>query len=356
MTRTLLLSLLLLGAPVAQAPIRVPVLRQMQAAVEDAMRAQDIPGLSVAVGRGDTLRWTQGFGFADLENSVPATAETVYRLASISKPITAVAVLQPAQAHKLDLDHPVQDWVPDFPAKPWPLTVRQLLCHQSGIRHYRPGEILSAKHYTKLHDGLAVFANDPLLHEPGTAMHYSTYGYCLLGCVVEGASGEPFATWVQQHVFAPAGMASTMLDDAERIIPHRAQGYRRGDDGELRNSAMVDTSNKVPGGGLCGTAADLVRFAIAVYQDRLLEPAWRERMWTAQALADGKPTGYGLGWGVSEVDGEPVVQHSGGQPRVSTLLWVEPRRKVAVALMCNLEGAKLGALARRLTELGRSER
>ncbi len=312
--------------------------------IQDVMDEHGIPGLSVAVGVDGRVAWTRGFGLADVENRVPATEHTVYRLASISKPITAVAAMQLAEAGALDLDKPVQDYVTGFPVKRWPLTSRQLLGHLGGIRHYKGGEIRSAVHYRSLASALVIFRDDPLLFEPGTRYRYTTYGYNLLGCVVEKAAGDEFGDYIGARIFEPAGMTATRVDDAHAIIPHRAQGYRK--QGErLANSVMVDTSNKIPGGGLCGTASDLVRFAIAVRTGVLLKAETRDAMWTPMATADGKSTRYGYGWGCREQDGERVIAHSGAQPRVSTQLLLVPGREVEVALMSNLEGVRLFKLA-----------
>ena len=323
----------------------------IRGAIRDAMKDQGIPGLSAALVVDGKLDRGEGFGMADVENAVPATAETVYRLASISKPITAVAALQLVERGRLDLDAPVQTYVPDFPKKRWPITPRQLLGHLGGIRHYRGDEVNSTRHYSDVVAPLAIFAADPLEHEPGTKFLYTTYGYNLLGATVEGAAGEPFVPLLKRAIFEPSGMETIRVDDAFAIIPHRAQGYRRDRQGELRNSAQADTSNKIPGGGLCSTARDLAKFAIAVQSDALLKPETRALMFTPQTTKAGEKTAYGLGWNLGRRGDVKAVWHGGGQPRVSTMLYMEPETGFAVALMSNLEGAELGPLARKVAAL-----
>jgi CubicO group peptidase (beta-lactamase class C family) len=347
-----ILCLLLTGPLAAQdevglaAGVREPVER----AITAAMAAQNIPGLSVAVALGGRLRWANGYGLADLENFVPAKAATVYRLGSISKPITAVAALQLAAEGRLDLDAPVQQYVPRFPEKPWPVTTRQLLGHLGGVRHYRGNEIASTRYYPTLLEGLAIFQDDPLLHEPGTKYAYTTYGYSLVGRVVESVAGVPFPDYLRERVFRPAGMDRIRVDEVAAIIPNRAQGYRKSAADELRNSGLADTSYKIPGGGLCATVEDLARFAVAVQEGVLLKPDWVRQMWTSQRTRDGQETGYGLGWNVSQRDGKQVVQHGGGQQRISTLLYLVPESRCAVALMSNLEGARLRPLAEAIAD------
>jgi len=322
-----------------------------EAKITRTMKAKSIPGLSVAIGRAGKLVWTRGFGHADLENQVAATADTVYRLASISKPVTAVAVMQLVEKGKFDLDAPVQSYVPEFPKKRFRLTTRNLLSHQGGVRHYRAREIFSTRHYDSVTAALEIFAADRLLHEPGDKYHYTTYGYNLVGAAAVGASRTGFVDYLQTNIFGPAGMTKTREDRLDAIIPHRAQGYRRGPRGRLLNAHIVDTSNKIPGGGLCGTAGDLVRFCHALLAGKLLKPSTLDEMWTPAQTKSGKPLQYGLGFRVLEADKPRMVGHSGGQPRVTTMLVFRPDEGIVVALMCNLQGAGLLGLARQLSDL-----
>src|SRR4030095_6501447 len=172
---------------------------KIEALIEKEMSAKGIPGLSVAVGVEGQVRYAKGFGMADLENGVPATATTVYRTASIAKPLTATAVLQLVEKGKLALDAPIQAACAAFPEKAWAVTARQLLSHLGGVRHYRPGEPENTRHYESITDTLAVFKDDPLLHEPGTKYSYSTYAFSVLGCAIEGASGAPYGEWMRQR-------------------------------------------------------------------------------------------------------------------------------------------------------------
>ncbi len=205
------MALVLAGATAAQ-ELSAAKTAAIEAVIGETMRAHGIPGLTVAVRRGEVL-WTRRFGEADVENHVPANPETVYRLASLSKPITAVAAMQLVEAGWLDLDADVRRYVPGFPRKPWPITSRQLLSHLAGIRHYRGDEWSSVKRYVSVLEGLDLFKDDPLVHEPGTRYLYSTYGYSLLGAVVEAAAARPFVEQLQGAVFNPAGMTAARDDD-----------------------------------------------------------------------------------------------------------------------------------------------
>ncbi len=335
------------SSPAASLPLGKQ--QEVRAAIREEMSRLHIPGLSAAIALDLRTAWSEGFGMADLENSVPARAHTVYRLGSISKPITAVAVMQLAERGKLKLDEPIQTYVPAFPQKPWPVSVRQLLGHLGGVRHYSSlAEVLSTRHYTDVLGALDVFAKDPLLFEPGTRYSYTTYGYTLLGGAVENASGMRFVNYLREHIFGPAKMDAIRDDDVYAIVPHRARGYRRQEGGNVENCALADTSNKIPGGGLISTAEDLIRFASAVAGRRLVNSATLDEMFTEQKTSTGKPTRYGLGWYLYNFEGRNWVGHSGAQPGFSTMLLVEPKSGFAVALMANLEGISLQPLAARI--------
>jgi serine beta-lactamase-like protein LACTB len=264
---------------------------QIDKMVADSMHKQQIPAMTVAVAMGTRISYSKAFGTADLENAIPATAETLIRTGSIAKPISAVAAMTLVDSGKLDLDAPVQKYCAPFPVKPWPITTRELLSHTSGIRHYKEGEIESTRHYKSMADGFAIFANDPLLFEPGTAYSYSTYGYTVVGCVIEGASGEKFADYVAEHVLKPAGMMHIFVDDVFEIVPHRAHGYQK-IGGKVKNAGLMDSSYKIPGGGYVTTAEDLMRFAQALMDGKILKPETLSQMWTPTKLTGGKVSDY----------------------------------------------------------------
>jgi CubicO group peptidase (beta-lactamase class C family) len=187
-------------------------------------------------------------------------------------------------------------------------------------------------------EGLEMFKNDPLLFEPGTKYSYTTHGFAVLGCAVEGASGMSFADYVRENVFKPAMMDRIRVDNVTDIIPNRAQGYWKTKGGELRNSELADTSYKIPGGGFISTVEDLAKFAIAMQTGALVKKETLDLMWTSQKTRDGKVTEYGMGWGVHTRNGMKEVEHGGAQQRVSTYLYMIPEKGLAVVLMTNLEG------------------
>ena len=313
------------------------------------MSREHAPSVSVAIVKDGKLAWTGAYGFADLENSVPAKPSTMYRLASISKPITATAVMQLAEAGKLDLDAPIQKYCPAYPEKQWPITARELLGHLAGVRHYKQDdEWRSTRHYASITESLDFFKTDPLDFEPKTKYQYSTFGFSILGCAVEGASGMKFMDYLQEKVFRPAGMEHIQVDDTFAIIPNRAHGYRKTEKGEVINTWLADTSNKIPGGGMISTATDLADFAIATMHATLVSRATLEKMWTSQTTSDGKKTGSGLDWELGEIKGHKKVSHSGGQPGTSTDLVLLPDINAAVVVMVNMDSAPASELAEQI--------
>ena len=338
---------------VSARPVLTPAqIREIEALVSAEMSSQRIPGMSIAISTGDGLIWSNGYGMSDLENFVPAKASTVYRTASIAKPMTAVAAMQLVETGALDLDMPVQTYVPGFPEKDWPISTRQLLGHLGGVRAYKDSaEMFLTKHYWSLSEAVKIFSEDPLVQEPGTKYLYSTFGYVLAGLVVENVAKQPFISYLQSHVFAPAGMKSTTADDVYALIPNRSRGYQKSGSDKILNAALADTSHKIPGGGLVSTAADLVAFALALGDGKLLKKETLETMFQPMTTKDGRSTGYGLGWGIGDFAGRRQVNHTGGQAGVSTMLRFLPSERVAIAMMFNLEGVSSNLLADRIIAL-----
>ncbi|MGA9507947.1 MAG: serine hydrolase domain-containing protein [Candidatus Sulfotelmatobacter sp.] len=317
------------------------------------MQKQQIPAMTIAVVLDGHIVYSKGFGIADKENGVAANQDTLIRTGSLAKPLTAVAAMTLVEAGKLDLDAPIQKYCPAFPQKEWRITTRELLTHTSGIRHYRGDEVDSTKHYKNMSDGFAIFAADPLLFQPGAKFSYSTYGYTVVGCVIEGASGEKFYNYLREHVLVPANMTHTFVDDQYTIVPHRARGYRT-QNGELQNAGPMDSSYKIPGGGLVSTAEDFVRFGLALMGGKIVKPETLATLWTATGvpdLSDGKPSTYGLGFGVLMIDGQQYIAHDGGQQGTSTDMAFIPAKRFAVAVFTNNESAEPFEVLRPILEL-----
>jgi CubicO group peptidase (beta-lactamase class C family) len=324
---------------------------QIEAAVSRFMASSHVPGLSVAVVENGEYEWASGFGLADAEDNSPASEHTLFRLASISKSLTATAAMQLWERGQLDLDRPVQKYCPAFPVKQAPITTRQVMGHLAGIRYYKiqsqdDPEFGNTKHFDNpIQAGLDFFKNDPLVSDPGTQFHYSTQGYTLVGCVIEGASGVRYVDFMRQNVFVPAGMGHTQVDDRFAIIPYRTRFYEKTPSGAVQNADFLDSSYKIPGGGWLSSAEDMARFEAAILNDKLIKRATRDLMWTPLKPSDGSKDGYGLGWGNAEENGVAFVAHTGGQQGTSTAFLLAPAQRDGVVVLTNMAGVDARDLA-----------
>lgn len=312
-------------------------IKKIEDFISKEMNRLNIPSLSIAFYKDDFM-WAKSFGYADLEHKTPAEPDTLYRLASISKPLTAIGILNLMEEGKLALDDEVQKYVLYFPQKRWPITIRQLLGHLGGISHYRNYEEEGhfKRHFTT-EESVGVFKEWDLEAEPGTKYIYTTYGFNLLGAVIEGASGIPYAEYMRENVWKPLGMNSTRMDIADEIIPNRAKGYRKIET-DLKNSEFVDMSSRFAGGGILSTPSDLVMLSHSLDQGKVLNPETQKMMYTSMATRSGHITQYGMGWFVDFIQGFWNVGHGGAQQGTSTHLLRVPQEKFAVAVTCNEEG------------------
>ncbi|MFV0390049.1 MAG: serine hydrolase domain-containing protein [Pyrinomonadaceae bacterium] len=323
--------------------------------VQEQMEKDKIPGLSIGYSyKGKT--WVKGYGFADIENRSPALAQTMYRMASVNKPMTAAAILLLADRGKLNLDDEVQKYVPYFPKKNFPVTIRQLLSHTGGISHYKNYEVegrIKEKKTTR--EAIAIFEEFDLVAEPGTRASYSSYGYNLLGAVIEGASGEPYSKFMTENVWLPLGMNATRMDDAVEIIPFRTRGYQLLE-GEIKNSDYVDISSRFAAGGIRSNVLDMLKFGDAIANRKLLSPNSINLMYNPATTKDGKFVAYSAGWNTTPINGHFTISHSGGQPETATHLFVFPKVGIVIAVAANREGAPRVPFASKLFEMVTSEK
>jgi len=304
--------------------------------VKKRIKVDQVPGLSIGFIKKDFM-WARGYGYSDLENKVPSRPESAFRLASITKTITATAVLQLVEEGKISLDAEVQAYAPYFPEKKWPVTIRLLLGHLAGISHYKNFE--REGHFKRpmnTRESIAVFQGFDLIAEPGTKYNYSSYGFNLLGAVIEEVSGQSYGQYIKAHIFNPLSMNASRMESQVDLIPNRVRGYRL-KQGEVKNSEYVDISSRFAGGGVRSTVVDLLKYARGICEKELLKPETWQKMFTSMATKGGKFTGYGMGWGVNPLKGHFKVSHGGGQPETSTYLMIFPHETFAIAIAANLE-------------------
>ena len=319
--------------------------------VRTRLSAQNLPGLSVAVGAGAEIVWAEGFGWANLESRERVTPSTRFRIGTASTVLTSAAVGLLLEKDLLHLDEKIQRYVPDFPESQWPVTLRHLMGHLSGVRSDGGDEgPLFSQHCQRPVDALPFFADRPLLFEPGTQYRYSRYGWIVVSAAVEAVAGEPLFTFMRNAIFEPLEMTDTRTDFAtERAtsyFPRFAAEPRYGPD-PMRE---IDYSCYSGSSVFVSTPSDLVRFGLAFNGSRLLQRATVDLLQTSQRLASGEETGYGLGWDLEHVTlaGAPAraVGHDGDSlgGMVASLMTFRERGLV-VAVTSNISYADTSALA-----------
>jgi len=336
-------------------------LRAFEEFVRQQMVKYRVPGLTIGFVKDDYM-WVKGFGYADLENKVPAQAESAYRFASVQKSMTAAAILQLVELKKIDLDAEIQTYVPYFPKKKFPITVRQLLYNLGGIPHYVNRDVEQhIKEHKNTREAIAIFENFDLVAEPGTKFSYSSYGYNLLGAAIEGATKQSYADYMREHIWEPLGMKTTRMDDPLEIIPNRVRGYQL-IHGELRNSEFIDVSSRFAAGGTRGTVVDLLKFMKGLNEGKLLSQQSIDLMYSPVKTRDGsvsgfpKTAGYTMGWNLTPQKSGLVVINDGGQQETRTFILNFPAKKFALAVAQNLESDDDGAIVFRLYELVLNEK
>ncbi len=333
-------------AAVASEALRERVTKRLQTLMEESR----IPGLSAAVVVNGKPACSVQLGVAHVEHDARVRPETVFRIGGVSMPVTSVGLLRLVQDGRIGLDASVRDYVPEYPDKGKPLTLRSVLAHQSGIRPEKSlEEWTSRQPYPTLLAAIEPFKQDPLLRDPGESFIVSNFGYTLLGLVIERVSSLPYDEYIRTSLARPLGLESLRVDDPRAIIPHRAAGYAL-DGGALRNAEPVDVSVRVPGSGLVATADDLARFAAAVLDGRALGDELRTLMFAEQPIEPDRPSKYGLGWFVREDGGRRIVGHSGPEIGYSAFLVIYPDDKAAVVILTNLQNVNLSTAA---LEIGR---
>jgi CubicO group peptidase (beta-lactamase class C family) len=315
---------------------------QGRSALRALVNQSPVPAVSVAVAVDGEIVWAEAFGSASLELGVRADPHTRFRIASVAKPLTATTLMRLAQEGRIDLDAPVASFGDDLAHLPETLTVRHLARHTGGVRHYHEGEISVDEYYPTLADAATIFLDDPLLFEPGTSCRYTTFGYTLLGLVMERATGLGFRELMSETLFEPLGMNETLVENWYLVTPDRAAGYEYRDEHGIINAQPSDNSCRLPGGGMLSTPTDLVRFGSA-----LLEPGFLGVVSLADlfdpTIIDGESVGYAMGWMIEEdARGRPVYRHKGSQPGTRAQLVVYPREGVVVAAIANVTNAPLG--------------
>jgi CubicO group peptidase (beta-lactamase class C family) len=333
----------------AQRPTRAALQRTVDSLVAYALREGPVAGMSVAVVRGRDTVVMKGYGLADLENDVSATAQTVYRIGSITKQFTSAAVMQLIEQNKLSLDDTIGKYLTTIPAAWRGVPIRQLLNHTSGIPSYTSA---GPRWFSKMrldlpHDSLlAIIAADTMDFARGTQWRYNNTGYYLLGMLIEKIAGRPYAEVVRDQLARPLGLRSTMYCGTRELIKHRSQGYQPTPDNKLVNADPLSMNQPFAAGALCSTVGDLVAWQRALASGRVVKPASYTAMTTAEGAAVGP--GYGYGLSTDTLGGQRRVQHGGGINGFNSMLEYFPADSLTVVVLVNTNGPWADRIANKI--------
>jgi CubicO group peptidase (beta-lactamase class C family) len=349
---TALLALcLLLGAEAsaqtaaASSPSAQEIARKVDEYMNAAMRVSRFSG-AVLLARDGRPIVSRGYGMANVEHDVPNTPQTVFRVGSVTKQFTGMAIVMLQERGKLSVNDPVCKHLPDCPQAWQPITIKHLLTHTAGIPNYTefPDFMKTAAAETTLAELTGRFRDKPLQFALGEKYAYSNSGYYLLGLIVERASGKPYADFLRENIFAPLGMKQTGYDDPVRIIRNRAAGYARTSDG-LVNAAPISMSTAYAAGALYSTVEDLLLWDQALYTEKLVS-----RKSLDEAFTPFK-SNYGYGWSIGKRFDRQVIAHGGGIFGFSSYIARYPADRVTVVVLSNVEGAPSGEIANALAAI-----
>ncbi len=314
----------------------------------------DRPGAAIIVARDGRAVYRKGFGLADLEHAIPIEPGMVFRIASLTKQFTAVAILMLVAQGKLSLTDELGALFPDYPAHGRMITVEQLLAHTSGLTDsfLLPKMIQESYKDISLEECIVLFKDLPLDFPPGTWWKYSNDGYLLLGMIIESISGVSYERFLEEHIFHPLGMHHTFYDRTTQAVPGRVMGYQYAPAG-FERADYGSTPWPHAAGGLLSSVDDLLLWDEALYTDRLIDRSLLERAFTPALLSARVSTHYGYGWGIAEYEGHGLLEHEGGSIGFRSFALRIPDWHVFVAVLMNssLGDASLALLALRMAAL-----
>ena len=312
----------------------------------------DVPGAAVIVIRGGKVLYRRGYGLADLEAHIAVTPATNFRLASVTKQFTAMAIMILEERGKLSFDSPLTRFFPDYPAYGRQITVRHLLNHTSGLKAYE--ELIPSGQTAQVKDRDVL---DLLKHQtegyfpPGSDWRYSNTGYAHLAMIVEKASGMTFAAFLKKNIFGPLKMSGTVaFEEGISTVRNRAYGYSEKGDRFERTDQSV-TSAVLGDGGIYSSVDDLMKWDQALYTTKLVSADTREQAWLPLVLPNGKQTHYGFGWEIGDWHGLRTVRHGGSTIGFRTHILRVPDKEFTAIVLINRAQAKPEKIADRIVEI-----
>ena len=327
----------------------------VDAVVERFLTEEKAGGLAVAVMKGDDVVHMKGYGFADLEHRVPATEHTVFKLASLSKQFTAMAVMILVERGTLDLAAPVTRYFPEFPAEGHVPTVGQLINHTSGLDFQEEWSAIMPPATASVHASrdlrpatlAKLFRETHFDFAPGERFRYNNNAYDLAGMLIERVSGMSYPDFLQKHIWDPLEMRETYFMDAARIIRNRAGGYTLRDE-KIVHAPFANLHRLYASGALGTRISDLLKWQRALHGSRLVGAATTKTMMTAGRLKDGTPTPYGYGLFLTNMSGKAKIEHYGNIGGTRAQLAYYPSAQLTVAILANTNPLRTDVLESRI--------
>ncbi|MEO8377018.1 MAG: serine hydrolase domain-containing protein [Candidatus Sumerlaeota bacterium] len=348
----LMLLFVLSATGCATQPVTSPLSPRIDAMVREKFSSESEPGCSVLVMDHGRVIFEKSYGVADVEHNIPATPETNYRIASVTKQFTAMAILILVKNEKVDLDESVRTYVPELPGYAQEITIRELLHHTSGLKDYE--ELYDKSVTTPLLDADVInllAAQTTGDFPPGTKYSYSNSGFSVLATVVERASGKRFAQFLHDEIFEPLGMKDTVAyEKGISEVSNRAFGYKRdGDEWKFSDQSM--TSSVLGDGGIYTSLRDYEKWDRGLRAHTLIPASLQDEAYTAGTLKDGTPLTYGFGWNIAEKKGMKEVWHTGGTTGFNHSVHRIPQRGLCVVVFSNRVGEDPAKLAIQIEDL-----
>lgn len=312
---------------------------------------EEYPGLSVSVGVGRELVWSEGLGYADIAERSQLTSTTRFRIYGLSQPLTAAVAASLWEEGALDLDAGIGKYLESLPDHYVNVTARQLIGHIAGVRHYRDREWMSFSRSGcgSPSEALDAFINDPLISDPGERYEYSSFGYVLLSAVIDSAWGGGFQECVRETILKPAWMHNTDLELSSSVGPGAVTFYEPAIFGRIMKAVEIDNSCEWGAGAFLSTSDDLARFGLALLGGRLVRDETLEMIFTPIRPSSGEPSNHTFGWGVGVgEDGRVYAAQSGGGVGGRGAIYLLPDENIVVVLLANMDGEPLTDVAARV--------
>lgn len=333
-----------------------PILAQstIEPGIDEIMRKAfppQEPGAAIVVVKDGRTIHRRGYGMANMELGVAIEPDMVFRIGSVTKQFTAVAILMLMEEGKLSLQDEITKFFPDYPTQGQKITVEHLLTHTSGIKSYTnlPEWIGTMRKDVSMREMIDLFKDKPMEFAPGTQWNYNNSGFVLLGAIVEKISGQSYADFVEKRIFAPLGMKNSYYDRTARIIPRRVAGYAK-TGAEYSNAPYLSMNWPHGAGALASNVDDLAIWDAALFSGKLLKPETLKKAWSSYLLSDGRPVRYGYGWFVSTHEGQTTVEHGGGINGFTCYSLHVPELRIYIAILTN-RGAGTGSLPWQIVSL-----